>query len=202
MAYRFQHRRDTEVNWQGIILADGEIGMIQRNGVNTNLYKIGDGKTAFENLPLYGFNGTLSNTLDVSDGEQTSNEAVSKDVLVTKFASLDEALTKLSTKEELKALSDLVDDNKNEFDSFKTGEFKTLSDTVSSHSTTISEHTEAIGSINETIIKQGEDIEKLNEDLTKTKEDIVNKHQVLSQQEFDVIDKEDGVFYYIYEETE
>ena len=202
MAYRFQHRRDSEANWKGVILADGEIGIIQRNGQNTNLYKIGDGKTTFEDLPLFGFNGTLSNTLDVVDGEQISSEAVSKDILVEKFNSLDEALTKLSTKEELKVLSDLVDDNKNEFNSFKTSEFKTLSDTVSGHNTTISEHTEAIGSINETIIKQGEDIGKLNEDLTKTKEDIVNKHQVLSQQEFDLIDKEDGVFYYIYEETE
>lgn len=193
MAYRFQHRRDTEVNWQGIILADGEIGMIQRDGKNTNLYKIGDGKTAFENLPLYGFNGTLSNTLDIVDGEQPSNEAISKDTLVEKFNSLDEALTKLSTKEELKALSEIVETNSNTYNSFIQDSFNPLSEKVGANEIVLTELSEQVGT-NETVLNE----------LSEKVDVLTNKHMVLSQAEFDNMNTnnelQEGVFYYIYEE--
>lgn len=212
MAYRFQHRRDTEENWQGVILADGEIGMIQRNGKNTNLYKIGDGVTAFENLPLFGFNGTLSNTLNVSAGEQTQNEAVSKDALVTKFSSidtkftsLDEALALLSTKEELKALSDIVTSNKNSYDEFvaeTSGTLETIGETLEEHKGSIEELGGGIEGLNETVSSHTESISSINSDL----ETLKTKHQTLTQSQYDTLESEgnlvDDVFYYIYEETE
>lgn len=193
MAYRFQYRRDSEANWKGVILADGEIGIIQINGQNTNLYKIGDGKTTFENLPLFGFNGTLSNTLDVVDGEQISNEAVSKDILVKKFNSLDEALTKLSTKEELKALSETVETNSNIYNSFIQDLFNPLSEKVGSNETVLNELIEKVGT-NETVLNE----------LTERVDILTNKHIILSQTEFDNMNSnnelQEGIFYYIYEE--
>ena len=93
MAYRFQFRGDIESNWTNIILAEREIGILQETKkvdgkdvlVNTNLYKIGDGKTAWKDLPYFGFNGTLSESLTTEENEQTQNEAVSKKALVEKF---------------------------------------------------------------------------------------------------------------------
>ena len=212
MAFRFQHRRDTEANWQGVILADGEIGIIQRNGTNTNLYKIGDGVTSFENLPLFGFNGTLSHTLEVSNGEQVANEAVSKDVLVakfstidTKFTSLDEALELLSTKEELKALSDIVTSNKNAYDEFvaeTAGTLETIGATLEEHKGNIEELGGSIEGLNETVSSHTESISSINSDL----ETLKTKHQTLTQAQYDTLESEgnlvDDVFYYIYEETE
>jgi predicted nuclease with TOPRIM domain len=212
MAFRFQHRRDTEANWQGVILADGEIGIIQRNGTNTNLYKIGDGVTAFENLPLFGFNGTLSHTLEVSNGEQVANEAVSKDVLVAKFStidskftSLDEALELLSTKEELKSLSDIVTSNKNVYDEFVTetaGTLETIGTTLEEHKGSIEGLGESIEGLNETVSSHTESISSINSDL----ETLKTKHQTLTQAQYDTLESEgnlvDDVFYYIYEETE
>lgn len=193
MAYRFQYRRDSEANWKGVILADGEIGIIQRNGRNTNLYKIGDGKTTFEDLPLFGFNGTLSNTLDVVDGEQISNEAVSKDILVEKFNSLDEALLKLSTKEELKALSEVVTANSTAYESFINDSFNPLSTKVETNETTLNELTEKVGT-NETALNE----------LTEKVDILTNKHVILTQAEFDNKNTnnelQEGIFYYIYEE--
>lgn len=86
MAYRFQFRGDTENNWQGTILADREIGILKKNdGTNTNLYKIGDGKTKWEDLPYYGFNGTISNNLEIVENEQADKSVLSKLVAVNKF---------------------------------------------------------------------------------------------------------------------
>lgn len=194
MAYRFQHRRDTEANWKGIILADGEIGIIQRNGKNTNLYKIGDGVTPFENLNLYGFDGTLSQTLEVTDNEPTSNEAVSKSALVEKFNSLDEALEKLSSKEELQALSKKVEDNKTEFDE--------LSDLVDTQKTTLETIQSDMESLSGTVTTQGESITNIEDRL----DTVENQHIVLSQTEYnnklDMGEIVEGVLYYVYEETE
>lgn len=86
MAYRFQFRGDTENRWQGKILADREIGILKKNdGTNTNLYKIGDGKSKWEDLPYYGFDGTISTNLEIVANEQADKSVLSKSVVVDKF---------------------------------------------------------------------------------------------------------------------
>jgi Major tropism determinant N-terminal domain len=56
MTVRIQHRRDTAANWtsNNPTLAQGEIGF----ETNTNLYKIGDGGTAWTSLSYAGAQGT------------------------------------------------------------------------------------------------------------------------------------------------
>jgi hypothetical protein len=45
-----KHRRDTESNWSGKTLADGEIGYVS-SGTNKGKFKIGDGTTVWGSLP-------------------------------------------------------------------------------------------------------------------------------------------------------
>jgi hypothetical protein len=113
MAYRLQFRKDTRENWElyNPQLADGEIGLIR----GTNLYKIGDpnpdGTLKFWNdLPLFGFNGRLSDNLNVADNEEIDNEAVNKRVLVEKFASIDEMLSNVDLEDDTSALKILLND--------------------------------------------------------------------------------------------
>ena len=67
MAYQIQQRRDTLANWNAVnpVLADSEIGFIldlDANGKQkSSLFKIGDGKTAWNNLPLFGWSGNIYN---------------------------------------------------------------------------------------------------------------------------------------------
>lgn len=206
MAYRIQQRRDTRENWesQNPILAGGEIGIIHNhvgndefnNPIyeNTNLYKIGNGRKHWNELPLFGFDGTLSQTLDVNENEPTNNEAVSKSVLVEKFNSLDEALEKLSSKEDLQALSKKVEDNKTEFDE--------LSDLVDTQKTTLETIQSDMESLSGTVTTQGESITNIEDRL----DTVENQHIVLSQTEYnnklDMGEIVEGVLYYVYEETE
>lgn len=73
MAYIIQQRRDTLKNWNEInpVLADSEIGFIldlDENGKQkSSLYKIGDGSTAWKDLPLFGFNGNISKNFTGDD---------------------------------------------------------------------------------------------------------------------------------------
>lgn len=74
MAYIIQQRRDTLKNWNEInpVLADSEIGFIldldEKTGKQkSSLYKIGDGSTAWKDLPLFGFNGNISKDFAESD---------------------------------------------------------------------------------------------------------------------------------------
>jgi hypothetical protein len=113
MAYRLQFRKDTRENWElyNPQLADGEIGLIR----GTNLYKIGDpnpdGTLKFWNdLPLFGFNGRLSDNLNVADNEEIDNEAVNKRVLVEKFASIEEMLSKVDLGNDSSSLKRLLND--------------------------------------------------------------------------------------------
>lgn len=112
MAYRIQHRRDTEKNWReldnslvkidpatgkqvgGLILADGEIGYIMsepefdENGKLlpslSSAYKIGDGVNRWIDLKEFGFSGNFSQNVDEHE-EGDSNMVVSKAALVDKF---------------------------------------------------------------------------------------------------------------------
>lgn len=181
MAYIFQFRADIEKNWENVILADREIGILQEEIggkiKNTNLYKIGDGITAWKNLPYFGFNGTLSNTLEVSDGEKVDNEAVSKSTLVAKFNSLDEAIEQLTkgkaTTDELLAVSTRVTN----LESWKTEidgkDYDNRITTLETLSTTYAT-----------------DIQTLKD-----------MHVVMSQDDFIPEAADPNTFYYIYEET-
>ena len=64
MADRIQQRHDTAANWNAAnpILLEGEMGLI----TDTNQYKVGDGETRWNNLPLLGgaFVGNEINNLN------------------------------------------------------------------------------------------------------------------------------------------
>ena len=113
MAYRLQFRKDTRENWElyNPQLADGEIGLIR----GTNLYKIGepnpDGSLKFwKDLPLFGFNGRLSDNLNVVENEEIDNEAVNKRALVEKFASIEEMLSNVDLGNDTSVLKRLLND--------------------------------------------------------------------------------------------
>lgn len=65
MAYLIQHRRDTKENWEKYnpVLADGEMGFIKDidgdGNQKSSLYKIGDGRHTWNDLPLFGYNGNV-----------------------------------------------------------------------------------------------------------------------------------------------
>lgn len=88
MAYILQHRRDTAANWEAVnpILADAEIGYVldkDENGKQkSSLYKIGDGKTAWNDLPYFGFNGNVYNDFEGDDlaTSVASRQAVSNEL--------------------------------------------------------------------------------------------------------------------------
>ena len=67
MAYIIQHRRDTLENWSKVnpILADAEIGFVLAKG--SSMYKIGDGVTAWNDLPMFGFGGNFYDNFDGND---------------------------------------------------------------------------------------------------------------------------------------
>ena len=77
MAYIIQQRRDTLSNWNSVnpVLADAEIGFIldldEQGKQKSSLYKIGDGKTAWVDLPIFGFNGNISRDFAISNLENS-----------------------------------------------------------------------------------------------------------------------------------
>jgi len=58
---RIYHRRDTEANWAGKVLGDGEIGYVN-SGTNKGKFKIGDGTTTWASLS-FAPAGTASKVL-------------------------------------------------------------------------------------------------------------------------------------------
>lgn len=182
MSYRFQFRRDKEENWQGVVLTDGEIGLLQTSdGRNTNLYKVGDGKTKWEDLALFGFNGTLS---DLVQGENDSKCAVSKDVLIGKFNDIGNDISGINDR--IDESNDNITSQGKSLEEFKeetNTSITNLNNSLNTNTTAIDENKDAINTINDQIIA-------LNE-----------KHIVLPKETWDVgIDVKEGVFYYLYEE--
>ena len=66
MADRIQQRRDTEERWAQFnpVLLEGEVGYVTDK---PNQYKIGDGVSAWNDLPLRGYDGTLVQTIEGGD---------------------------------------------------------------------------------------------------------------------------------------
>ena len=62
---QMKQRRDTKANWaaQNPVLLAGELGIVSDD---PNLYKVGDGTTAWNALPFRGFDGTLTHTYNTT----------------------------------------------------------------------------------------------------------------------------------------
>lgn len=72
-----KQRRDTFANWaaENPVLLDGELGIVSDD---PNLYKVGDGRTEWNNLPFRGFDGTLAQELGTSPNAVISQKVVSE----------------------------------------------------------------------------------------------------------------------------
>lgn len=92
MAYQIQQRRDTKANWESVnpVLADAEIGFIldkDENGVQkSSLFKIGDGKTAWKQLPLFGFTGNVLGAESAWRGSDLDLTVASQQAVLNKIA--------------------------------------------------------------------------------------------------------------------
>ena len=77
MADKIQMRRDTAARWQQFnpILLEGEVGYVTDN---PNQYKIGDGEHTWNDLPLRGFTGTISQELGNDENAVVSQRAITK----------------------------------------------------------------------------------------------------------------------------
>ena len=222
MAYRLQFRKDTKANWESVNpqLADGEIGLIR----GTNLYKIGEPKDNgvlkfWNELPLYGFNGTLSQTLDVTEGEAVNNEAVTKAALIAKFNEISNSMSTItgrldslelpddatSLKKYLEDLSELVET--------QGGAIDKIYSRISSVETTINGIDAEEGEGVKGLVEKVDDLEGIINDSGEGEEKVLGlksrvevleeKHVVCSKSDYDSLDANDiipGVFYYVYEE--
>lgn len=74
---QMQQRRDTAAQWAASnpVLLEGELGIVTDD---PNLYKIGDGVTAWNDLKFRGFDGTLVQTLGDSENAVMSQKAVTE----------------------------------------------------------------------------------------------------------------------------
>lgn len=74
-----QQRRDTAAQWaaKNPVLLDGELGLVTDN---PNSYKMGDGVTAWNDLPLRGFDGNIVQELGDSATAVMSQKAITEQV--------------------------------------------------------------------------------------------------------------------------
>lgn len=79
MADRIQQRRDTAARWAQYnpVLLEGEVGYVLDD---PNQYKIGDGVRAWNELPLRGFDGTVTQILGNSTTAVMSQNAVTESI--------------------------------------------------------------------------------------------------------------------------
>ena len=76
---QMKQRRDTKANWaaQNPVLLAGELGIVSDD---PNLYKVGDGTTAWNALPFRGFDGTLVHTTGDSETAVMSQKGVTEEL--------------------------------------------------------------------------------------------------------------------------
>lgn len=88
---QMQQRRDTTAQWaaKNPVLLDGELGLVTDN---PNSYKVGDGVTAWNDLPLRGFDGNIVQELGNSATSVMSQKAITEQVAEQneKLAQLDQ----------------------------------------------------------------------------------------------------------------
>lgn len=88
MAYIIQQRRDTAENWKKVnpVLARGEMGFIEDVDANgkqkSSLYKMGDGKHAWNELPLFGFGGNVYGTENAWKGADLDTSIASQQAVM------------------------------------------------------------------------------------------------------------------------
>ena len=88
MAYIIQQRRDTAENWQKVnpVLARGEMGFIEDVDANgkqkSSLYKMGDGKHAWNELPVFGFGGNVYGTENAWKGSDLDTSIASQQAVM------------------------------------------------------------------------------------------------------------------------
>ena len=87
MADRIQHRRDTKANWEQYnpVLLEGEIGLVMDD---PNLYKVGDGTNAWNDLPFRGFDGTIVHELGDSENAVMSQKIMTDYITILKGNSI------------------------------------------------------------------------------------------------------------------
>lgn len=90
MADKIQQRRDTAARWAQYnpILLEGEVGYITDN---PNQYKIGDGVHAWNELPLRGYSGTVTQIIGNDENAVLSQNAVTKLTGLNKFLAFSES---------------------------------------------------------------------------------------------------------------
>ena len=92
MAYIIQQRRDTAENWQKVnpVLARGEMGFIEDVDANgkqkSSLYKMGDGKHAWNELPVFGFGGNVYGTENAWKGSDLDTSIASQQAVLDRIA--------------------------------------------------------------------------------------------------------------------
>ena len=79
MADRIQQRRDAAARWAQYnpVLLEGEVGYVTDN---PNQYKIGDGVHAWNDLPLRGYTGTISQEFGDDENAVVSQKAVTEEI--------------------------------------------------------------------------------------------------------------------------
>lgn len=97
---RLKQRTDTQANWaaNNPVLLEGELGLVTDD---KNLYKVGDGVTAWNDLPFRGFDGTLVHETGDSD-----NAAMSQRGVTRALAKLEE---NMANNEKIKELSGKIE---------------------------------------------------------------------------------------------
>lgn len=125
MAYIIQQRRDTKENWEKVnpVLADAEIGFIKDVDADgkskSSLFKIGDGKTAWNDLPLFGWGGTFYNAESAWKGSDLDTSIASQQAVLNKIAEKiaeSEGKTTNSLEEARKSLEELFNASLTELD--------------------------------------------------------------------------------------
>lgn len=125
MAYIIQQRRDTKENWEKVnpVLADAEIGFIKDVDADgkskSSLFKIGDGKTTWNDLPLFGWGGTFYNAESAWRGSDLDTSIASQQAVLNKIAEKiaeSEGKTANSLEEARKGLEELFNASLTELD--------------------------------------------------------------------------------------
>lgn len=98
MADKIQFRRDTAARWTQFnpILSEGEMGLITDN---PNMYKIGDGVTAWNSLALRGYTGTISQIMGRDENAVVSEKVIASLVTFNKNDAGKHALSILNGKD-------------------------------------------------------------------------------------------------------
>ena len=170
MAYRLQFRRDTFSEWERVnpVLADAEIGFIKQRG--SSLYKIGEawsqeeldemaaqditldplyhvagGMKRWNDLPTFGFNGNISQSLVSGTDGDDATSVLNKKVVIEEIARIWEALGVNSDDDE------------------------TFEQKVN---TALKEHSDTLKVLNEFAEEYGPIVDKLGEDVEKHDKDI------------------------------